>query len=532
MLSATFYKFAKKENSTAIPGTSQASLPASIIVNDGDSSILSPSIRVPTDQTGLPSGTRIFDYNYIYIPDFARYYYVDNWSYNADGTWTADCSVDVLASWKSQIQSSAGYVGRCATAAYVDPYVQDRFYISRNTPVTIRDNANTGLNPSPILGTYVLAVSSAKYPGITAGGNLGCVSYYMMTATDFQSLGQNLLGIFNNGSWTTPAWQIREDSLFKADNWMSLNSPAEFIVSCRFYPALLFDATATREQIVMGGYQVGGTGGVKIVRLYDETTWNEISISDVGSVGQYSPDDYPTYAPYASYILQAPWGEFALDPNIMSTVLRRTTPKLYWKLLYNFVTGMATFVVTDDASQTFPESVARSTTHELIRTEIKIGADIPLQAIMQDELHLFKSVSNALSGFFDMGAGFVSALGSGFGGNMGGIGSGINQFAQGGINTASSVVDAVAGAQKTAYGVTNAEAMCSPVIAQISVQQTRYSTVTQAPAMFGKPSKRPVASLSGFSGFVQMDYSQFNAECTDTERSRVISFLQGGVYIE
>ena len=529
MLVATLYKVSKKENSTYVPTANNSPLGLQIMINDGDSSILSPSIRITP-----PANTRVIDYNYLYIPDFGRYYYVNNWVWNADGTWTGFCSVDVLSTWKDRIIASPGYVGR-AESPHVDPYIQDRFYISRNTPVTIRDNADTGFRAAPNLGTFLIGVSSAKDATTgTGNGNLGGVAYYMLTSIEYQSLSQSLLGIYDSSGnqLATPAWKIREGSSFKADAWQSLNNPIQYVISSKFYPTLLFDPTGVREQIVMGGWAAGGLGGHKLVRLYDETPWKSIPISNVNQVGQYDPEDFPTYAPYANYILQTPWGEYTLDPNIMSIILMRETPTLYWKLVYNFSNGTATLVVADSAAQTFPESVARSTTHELIRTEIKVATDVALQATYKDDLFTFHQVGNAMKGFFGIGSGIMSSIGGAMGGSIGSIGSGVEKTMTSAIDTTNSIIDAVAGAEKTAQGTTFTECNVTPVITQISVQQTRYSTVGRSPSMFGKPYKRPVSNLNGYTGFVQLDYSQFTAECTEIERSNVIKYLLGGVYIE
>ena len=50
--------------------------------------------------------------------------------------------------------------------------------------------------------------------------------------------------------------------------------------------------------------------------------------------------------------------------------------------------------------------------------------------------------------------------------------------------------------------------------------------------MFGKPVKAVVADLSSMTGYVQMDYTNFDGPCTDTERDSIVAFLQDGVYIE
>ena len=70
-----------------------------------DNSISTPSIRIETDSV-IPSG-----YNYAYIPDFGRYYYITDIEV-ANGYIIVSLSVDVLMTYKSDILSSEVIVGR------------------------------------------------------------------------------------------------------------------------------------------------------------------------------------------------------------------------------------------------------------------------------------------------------------------------------------------------------------------------------------------------------------------------------------
>lgn len=55
------------------------------------------------------------DMNYCYIPDFGRYYYVTNVTYNK-GVWEIACREDVLASFKAEIGSTPMYIERSSAA--------------------------------------------------------------------------------------------------------------------------------------------------------------------------------------------------------------------------------------------------------------------------------------------------------------------------------------------------------------------------------------------------------------------------------
>ena len=99
-----FYKFTKKENSTARPESGGFSI--SGILNE-NTSIISPSLS-------LKFGVDITGYNYAYIPDFKRFYKVVSWGY-ALGLWRCDLYVDVLASFKPEIAAMNNYIIRSAS---------------------------------------------------------------------------------------------------------------------------------------------------------------------------------------------------------------------------------------------------------------------------------------------------------------------------------------------------------------------------------------------------------------------------------
>ena len=573
MFPATLYKLSKKENSTLKPSAQTPSLPIAIDINDGDSSILSPSIRIPTNQAGLAQNANVFDYNYIYIGQFSRYYYVNNWMFNGDGTWTADCSVDVLATYKTDIMNSPGYIGR-AESTY-DPTIQDRFYYGRNEPVTIRDVSNTYFDTAPNDGIIVLGVATATSATMSPS-TLGGVQYYALTMVEFCSLVQNLLGIKDAQlNLVNPDWVNQLNSTFKGDVWQSLNNPISYVVSCRFYPGKIFGNTyTTNEPIVFGGWKAGGAGGKKITNLLNVNyPWQptggvftgQIKFSAIEDVAPATPigayyDDrhYPPYSPYASYILQTPWGEFPLDANIMADINRkakenspRSTAYLYWNMVINIVTGMGTFIVSDrydtPSNVLTPSTSLTYTRHELIRTEVKVGTDIPLMMMYTDEKYALNSAAKIGSSFFDIFSAAASALGSYMGGKAGGNqGNALGGVMQSGVQGIKStaqlgfdIADACIGTQKTAMGSNIADGNCTVLVSKFIVQQTRYPTVGQSIHMFGRPCKVQVSNLNNFdgnntpfSGFIQMDYTEFNAVCTDTERASVIQYLIGGIFLE
>lgn len=546
MIVATLYKFSKKANSTAQPSlASTPSLSVQIRLNDGDSSLLSPSIRLTPPRINNTE-VAIYDYNYIHIPQFSRYYYVDNWDYNGDGTWSAICSVDTLASWKAAIQASPGYVGR--SQSYRNSSAMDTIYPALDSPLTIRNTANTGFSPAISSGTIVLGIANAQ-PVPAAVNQLGGVRYYMMSANMFLTLVQKLIGFQDDDGnlLENILWKLTDTAENMVQGYKSLNTPLQYVTSCRFYPVTF--NTSYQSNIInlmFGGWKTTAIGAL-LPQLYEEFPWNsqqgyhwgELQITDASEIPipgtnpqQYLDGTrYPAYAPYADYSLITPWGNFTLEANVMADMMRWSADsrKLYWKISLNIADGMGTFVVRNSYALTINDNngsatVSPNTIHEFLRTQIKLGVDIPLMGTYEDIIYTMSKGSEFVS---SLGQTAGSAMSLGEGGGVGGFISGVGNMAFG-------LGNLLHGAPKYADGSTGFSGNMTTTVNTITLQQTRYQTVAQAPQLYGYPLKEYVNNLTDrpFAGYVQFDVTNFTANCTATERERIRQQLVDGIYIE
>ena len=78
----------KRRNSTMIPPSGTLKFRGELKEN---TSMLNPSILFDSFVLTAPQ------YNYMYIAEFRRYYYINDWTYDL-GLWCDHCSFDVLAS--------------------------------------------------------------------------------------------------------------------------------------------------------------------------------------------------------------------------------------------------------------------------------------------------------------------------------------------------------------------------------------------------------------------------------------------------
>lgn len=76
------------------------------------SSIVAPSILIQSNPIG---------YNYAYVPQFGRYYYIKNITAYRKGAYIVDLKCDVLMSFKDEIKQLSGVVSRLTSGSpYAD----------------------------------------------------------------------------------------------------------------------------------------------------------------------------------------------------------------------------------------------------------------------------------------------------------------------------------------------------------------------------------------------------------------------------
>lgn len=159
MFTINFYTFSKREKSTKQPST----VARAIAVNSNtDFDPLHPSIPLVWEGTTPPTV-----YNYCYIAEFGRYYFV-SWHY-AEDMWWADCNVDPLASWKTEIGASSAYVLRAA--AEWDENLVDNMWPQKTVVRAYeKDQGAAQWSELPRGGSYVVGIAGS-----------GATTYYWFT---------------------------------------------------------------------------------------------------------------------------------------------------------------------------------------------------------------------------------------------------------------------------------------------------------------------------------------------------------------
>ena len=105
------------------------------------------SIQNPTISLQLDSFTDVINFNYIYIEELRRYYYVEESTIREDGFVQIRCKVDVLKSFKNDILASTQYIDRQQNKCTYQ--LPDGMYnIKSNRNLTIKNFGNVIIEPN------------------------------------------------------------------------------------------------------------------------------------------------------------------------------------------------------------------------------------------------------------------------------------------------------------------------------------------------------------------------------------------------
>ena len=282
-----YKNFAKKTNSTKQPGSATLEYDCDLAEGSG---VLTPRI--------LMRGSNPIQFNYGYLDFYKRYYYINNWRYNA-GIWSAELQVDPLASWKTQIGQQNLYILRAASA-YNGRIVDAAYPIRAGKTAAIGQMAAGSVNPfaaSYNTGYFVVGIVN------TDTGAIGAVSYYVFTPAQFKTLVNKLMGDVSVYGVTDIS-----DELTKI-----LANPFQYVVSATWLPFSPPTGGSVSTLKIgwwdfnipcakLSGYTLAGFSGPTI---------NVPKHPDALNRGYYLLTE-----PYSEYYLDLPpWGAFSLPAD-------------------------------------------------------------------------------------------------------------------------------------------------------------------------------------------------------------------------
>ena len=271
-ITATFYKNDKKINSTKLPTSSPDDITLTVELKDV-TSMFTPSLVISADvfTDGLGHIVNPMRYNYCYLPDFERYFFVRSWSWIV-GRWECALEVDVMASFKTEIGNTNAFILRAASQYDAD-IIDTKYPTTMNEAGSLQEQSlfgattpwNTDIKNAGIgSGFYVISVVNDDISAI------GGVSYYALSATVMQELMNKL--------FAAPTWMNITDANISADMQKMLFNPMQYITSVMWIPrGLNTTGMTSTNTLPLGWWSLTLTGG--FYRLNVQNTAIEFTIT-------------------------------------------------------------------------------------------------------------------------------------------------------------------------------------------------------------------------------------------------------------
>lgn len=460
--------FSKRKNSTLRPNDLQAT-EIDIRLKD-DCSVINPVIQ---------SSTIPIDANYFYIPDFGRYYFLDNTERTSQQLKDHSTEVDVLATFKDYIGSSSAQISY-ASSGWNKDLIDNRAAIFGSRTVKTVHKSTVLISDGD--NCYIIGIINNSNDG-----KHGAVSYYIMNDAQLQALIAKLTD-------SSIVSQLQQQ--FTGD-WMQL------IVSCVWLPIPHTTAILAYGGVI-GTITVGGLnfpdvtcskiGGSPIAKIID----TDLTIPKIG--------DFRDLQPYTSASLYLP-GVGLTDLNI-NDFYNSTSVKV--KFYLDCVSGEGLYQISNDNNQ--------------------ILKSVIFDAAMSVALaHTVTGAGSALMSVGGMIGGIAGVAVSAATGNA--VGAAVS-----GLSTLAAAGAAVAQCNQRSTSVKGsnggrAEYVVTNIILTLVVLDTEDVDSASYIARWGRPVGE-VNSISSHSGYIQCDNASVSMPGTATEKDRVNSYLNNGFFYE
>lgn len=394
MLTIHLLTMAKKRNSTLRPTdngdgtyTGNGVGVATSCILRGPCSLVNPVFEFSRDRMGA-----LHRYNYCFVPDFNRYYYIVDWAFDGP-LMLARCKCDVMASFRNNIEGSVQYVIRSEST--YNEYAIDTAY-----PATSDiDRRVEVLNNIPRMtsnrkdGTYALTVIGDSLSG---SANPGATTTFLLDAAGVEAVTYHLYKDVSYMGITE-----LEDAMVKA-----LVDPLQYVVSLKYYPLLytqlksadiLYNADSV--DIKLGHWSLPRLEGARIALSNNNIYEFVVAQFDFKEHPQASQRGKFLNSPvYMKHTLTLPYyGDFDISPD-------------YANEYDSFRVKMRVDLLTGDAYYHI-ELIGSGKTDHLTYIAINIGVDVIIAQRTQDVLGWASSAATGVLGI----------VGSAARGDVGGI---------------------------------------------------------------------------------------------------------------
>ena len=486
-----FSNFSKKENSTKKPtGTVDKSVNGYL---REPCSLSNPVFKIER----LPQDISPAIYTYAIIPDFHRFYFVEDWVW-VNGLWECHMSIDVLATYRDIIGASSEYVLRTDSTTIFNGEITDTMYPATTDFSMNETYATSAFSSDLSVGCYIV--------GIISGGDLnavGAITYYAMSSSEFGALKEMLfsddnlqiMGIID--SQGHPLVQDLSQEVLK-----TLYNPYQYIASCIWFPfpksSITNKTDVSALKIGWWGYPLSGS------RLYAQTIEFGESISINAHPQSATRGSYLNYAPYTRRTLIGRFGTVALD-----TAYFTTSDQIGIGYFIDLITGQCR--ATIEKRYTSGGSLHYDI---LAERHFLIGVPIQIAQIGTDYLGTVASAIGTAGGV--VRAGITGLL-------SGGIGGAISSIANGIYNTIESAMP-----QMETSGSNGS--FLAPAT-RTALLEHYYQIVDEDIAHKGRPLCE-VKRLDTLSGFILCAEGDLDINGFDNERKLINKYLTSGFFWE
>ena len=456
----------KKHNSTF---TGLHDIATSIVLKE-NCSVTNPSVFVAL------TAAEIFNVhgetlNHAYIPQFKRFYFVDNWTWER-GRWRADLSVDVLATWKDEIGVSTQYILRAAND--YDGNIFDKMYPTKNV---ISESTKYSTVPWTLADGYYII-------GIVSGAtSFGAVTYYGFTAGDFTTFCNYMFGTdYINVE------QITQD--ISIETWKSLYNPFQYVVSCTFIPLDISNKLSTRA-VKVGHWNLPGITAGKLISITPASV--SVWLEWAGAHPKEARGSYVYCGPYTEVDLDIqPFGHVSLPSDII-----RKRGGIQCDIDVDVLTGQGTCFVGGYGAP-------------IMTMKAQVGVPIRLAQMATDYLG---TATTAVSGV----AGVVSNVLSG--------------DIAGAIGAGASAIDSTVRAQVPRLSTTGGGGGFSALVTDPRAIYRYYDLVNEDNAHLGRPlcARRRIDTLGDY---ILCEGAAVNTTGTFEENRMISNLMNTGFYFE
>lgn len=477
------YNFAKRENSTKQPASGTGT--TFDVVLKENSSMIQPVVILRLEYKPV--------FNYAYIPDMDRFYYVDDIVNDGKNIWVLSMHTDVMASFRVEIGNAELYVLRSA-AAY-DGNIVDNYYPLKVTKTNQRVTVNSIVNAGGTSayadinsGCFILGIVGAT-GSLTANATYGSVTYYAFRRSNLQTLIRLLLD--DN---TLENWGLDDLADLSIKLQKSIIDPLQWIKSCIWLPVDYDDISGTSVgQLYAFGMEIIVTCKQITGNPPQEVLTTRITIPAHPQAA--ARGNYLNTEPYTRMqLLFPPFGNFELD----TTVLTQAS-SLGIEIYLDLITGVGTLRVTGEGDGQI-----------LINAKTQIGVPINLTQVTHDYMGMFGGL---IGGGITAGAALAVGNPVGImGGVMSAIGSVVNAFRP--------VVSSMGG-----------NGGFSDLTGRPTLACQFYNVADEDNANCGRPLCQ-VRKISTLPGFNMVKEGDVEMNGFGSEQALVKSYLEGGFYYE